>query len=105
MKHATLSKTTFGMAGVRRRVLTSLPLNEACLHLAKDGIHHWLRTLKRQANHEEWNLSASLSFHDLQHDFAHRARDAGWTLEEIVCYLGHVTQKGTPAIQATVRYT
>jgi integrase len=50
-------------------------------------------------------LIADLSFHDLRHDFAHRARDAGWTLEEIAYYLGHVTMIGTPAIQTTVRYT
>jgi site-specific recombinase XerD len=74
-------------------------------HFTEDGIHHWFRTLKRQANKEEWELIHTLSFHDLRHDFAHRARDAGWTLEEIAYYLGHVTMKGTPAIQTTVRYT
>jgi site-specific recombinase XerD len=73
--------------------------------LTEDGIHHWFRTLKRQANHEEWELICDLSFHDLRHDFAHRAREAGWTLEEVAYYLGHVTMKGTPAIQTTVRYT
>lgn len=36
---------------------------------------------------------------------AHRAREAGWSLEEVAYYLGHVTKKGTPAIQTTVRYT
>ena len=60
---------------------------------------------KRHANHEEWELIADLSFHDLRHDFAHRAREAGWTLEELVYYLGHVTMKGIPTIQTTVRYT
>jgi site-specific recombinase XerD len=79
--------------------------SQRSLHLTEDGIHHWFRTLKRQANHEEWKLIADLSFHDLRHDFAHRARNAGWTLEEIAYYLGHVTMKGTPAIQTTVRYT
>lgn len=73
--------------------------------LTEDGIHHWFRTLKRQANHEEWELIADLSFHDLRHDFAHRAREAGWNLEEVAYYLGHVTTRGTPAIQTTVRYT
>lgn len=46
-----------------------------------------------------------MTFHDLRHDFAHRARDSGWTVEEIAYYLGHTTNKGTPAIQTTVRYT
>jgi site-specific recombinase XerD len=41
----------------------------------------------------------------LRHDFAHRAREAGWSLEEVAYYLGHVTKKGVPAIQTTVRYT
>ncbi len=79
--------------------------SQRSLHLTEDGIHHWFRTLKRQANKEEWELIHMLSFHDLRHDFAHRAREAGWTLEEIAYYLGHVTMKGTPAIQTTVRYT
>ena len=46
-----------------------------------------------------------MTFHDLRHDFAHRARASGWSLEEIAYYLGHVTNKGTPAIQPTIRYT
>ena len=73
-------------------------------HLTEDGIHHWFRALKRQANREEWELIADLSYHDLRHDFAHRAREAGGTLEEVAYYLGHVTMKGTPAIQTTIRY-
>lgn len=73
--------------------------------LTEAGIHHWFRSLKRQANKEQWDLIADLSFHDLRHDFAHRAREAGWTLEEIAYYLGHVTVKDTPAIQTTARYT
>jgi site-specific recombinase XerD len=73
--------------------------------LSEAGIHHWFRTLKAQANKEQWPLIASITFHDLRHDFAHRAREAGWTLEEVAYYLGHVTKKGTPAILTTARYT
>ncbi len=73
--------------------------------LTEAGIHHWFRTLKQGATHAQWEKIADLSFHDLRHDFAHRAREAGWTLEEIAYYLGHVTKKGTPAIQTTARYT
>ncbi len=73
--------------------------------LTEAGVHHWFRSLKRRANKEQWGLIGDLSFHDLRHDFAHRAREAGWTLEEIAYYLGHVTVKGTPAIQTTARYT
>jgi site-specific recombinase XerD len=73
--------------------------------LTESGIHHWFRTLKHRATHDQWEQIADLSFHDLRHDFAHRLREAGWTLEEIAYYLGHVTKKGTPAIQTTARYT
>jgi site-specific recombinase XerD len=69
------------------------------------GIHHWFRSLKARANKEEWSLIHDITFHDLRHDFAHRARAAGWTIEEVAYYLGHVTKKGTPAIQTTARYT
>jgi hypothetical protein len=44
---------------------------------------------------------ADLSYHD-RHDFAHRAREAGWSLEE-VALSGHA-EAGTPAVQTTVRY-
>lgn len=73
--------------------------------LSEAGIHHWFRALKAQATHAEWALIADISFHDLRHDFAHRARAAGWSLEAVAYYLGHVTKKGTPAIQTTARYT
>jgi site-specific recombinase XerD len=73
--------------------------------LSEAGIHHWFRTLKAQATKDQWPLIAAITFHDLRHDFAHRAREAGWTLEEIAYYLGHVTKKGTPSIQTTARYT
>jgi integrase len=73
--------------------------------LTEEGIHYWFRTLKAGATKGQWELIHDLTFHDLRHDFAHRARDASWSLEEVAYYLGHVTKKGTPAIQTTVRYT
>lgn len=73
--------------------------------LTEEGIHHWFRNLKARATKDQWEHIADLTFHDLRHDFAHRAREAGWSLEEVAYYLGHVTKKGTPAIQTTVRYT
>src|SRR5260370_30019422 len=48
---------------------------------------------KRIATSDQWELIANVTFHDLRHDFAHRARDAGWSLEELAYYLGHVTVK------------
>ena len=73
--------------------------------LTEAGVHHWLRKLKKRATKDEWELVGDVTFHDLRHDFAHRARESGWTVEEIAYYLGHTTNKGTPAIQTTVRYT
>jgi len=73
--------------------------------LTEAGIHHWFRALKALATTAEWELIAPLTFHDLRHDFAHRARAAGWSLEEVAYYLGHLSKTGTPAIQTTVRYT
>ena len=79
--------------------------SQRSVHFTEDGIHHWFRALKRRATKEQWELIADVTFHDLRHDFAHRAREAGWSLEELAYYLGHVTVKGTPAIATTVRYT
>ncbi|HSH80170.1 MAG TPA: tyrosine-type recombinase/integrase [Herpetosiphonaceae bacterium] len=73
--------------------------------LSEAGIHHWFRSLKARATKDEWEFIHDVTFHDLRHDFAHRARTAGWSLEEVAYYLGHITKKGTPAIQTTVRYT
>lgn len=73
--------------------------------LTEHGIEHWFRTLKSKATKDEWELIKDITFHDLRHDFAHRARESGWTLEEISYYLGHITKKGTPAIATTARYT
>jgi integrase len=61
--------------------------------LTEAAIHHWFRSMRRQATKDQSEKIADLSFHDLRHDFAHRAREAGWTLEEVAYYLGHVTQE------------
>jgi site-specific recombinase XerD len=73
--------------------------------LTEAGLHHWFRSLKQQAMPEEQTVIADISFHDLRDDFAHRAFSAGWTLEKVAYYLGHVTQRGTPAVRTTIRYT
>jgi site-specific recombinase XerD len=73
--------------------------------LSEAGIHHWFRNLKAGAKAKDFKEIEAISYHDLRHDFAHRARAAGWTLEEIAYYLGHITKRGTPAIQTTARYT
>lgn len=73
--------------------------------LTEAGLHHWFRSLKQQAPPDEQALIATISFHDLRDDFVSRALSAGWTLEETSYYLGHVTLRGMPAVQTTVRYT
>jgi integrase len=45
--------------------------------LTEEGIHYWFRTLKARATEGQWEYIADLTFHDLRHDFAHRAREAG----------------------------
>jgi site-specific recombinase XerD len=74
-------------------------------HLSARGIEHLWADLKRRARHDVWELVHDVRFHDLRHDWAHRARAAGWTLEEIAVYAGHQTRDGAPAIATTVRYT
>jgi site-specific recombinase XerD len=72
---------------------------------SEDGIHQWWQQLKSLAHVAEYELISDVTFHDLRHDFAHRARAGGWSLEEVAYYLGHTTQNGTPAIQTTIRFT
>jgi site-specific recombinase XerD len=74
-------------------------------HLSARGIAHLWADLKRHASHAEWELIKDITFHDLRHDWAHRARAAGWSLEEIAVYAGHQTKAGAPAITTTARYT
>jgi len=74
-------------------------------HLSERGIEHLWMQVKHKGNHEEWERIASVTFHDLRHDFAHRVRAAGWSLEEIAVYLGHQTKDGAHPIATTVRYT
>src|SRR5579859_4462733 len=62
--------------------------------LTEEGIHYWFRTLKAQATKDQGESIQDHTFHDLRHDFALRAREAGWSLEEVARYLGLVTKKG-----------
>lgn len=74
-------------------------------HLSTRGIMHLWDGLKATSTKDEWALIQSVTFHDLRHDWAHRARAAGWQLEEIAVYAGHQTKDGAPAIATTARYT
>jgi site-specific recombinase XerD len=74
-------------------------------HLTARGIEYIWSATKKRARQDEYEFIADIAFHDLRHDFAHRARAAGWGLEEIAVYLGHQTNDGLPAIATTARYT
>jgi site-specific recombinase XerD len=73
--------------------------------LTEGGLHAWWRSVKERATRQQWELIANITFHDLRHDFGHRLRASGFTLEEVAVSLGHVTKKGTPAVGTTARYT
>ncbi len=62
--------------------------------LTEEAIHYWFRTFKAQGTREQREVIAALTFHDLRHDFAHRAREAGWALEEVASYLGLAAKQG-----------
>ncbi|MFL9455941.1 MULTISPECIES: tyrosine-type recombinase/integrase [Nostocales] len=72
--------------------------------LTEAGIHRWWKNIKSLALPQEYPLIESVTFHDLRHDFAHRMCQAGWTLEQVAYYLGHMTKWGTPSLQTTARY-
>ena len=56
--------------------------------LTEEGVYSWFRTLKAQASKDQQEVIKDITFHDLRYDFAHRAREAGWSLEKVACYLG-----------------
>ncbi len=62
--------------------------------LTEEAIHYWFRKLKAQATQDQREVIQDLTFHDLRYDFAQRAREAGWSLEEVAYYLGHVSKTG-----------
>jgi site-specific recombinase XerD len=80
-------------------------ISQRSARLTEEGIYYWFRMLKAQATPEQREVIADLTFNDLRHDFVHRAREAGWSLEEVAYYLGDVTKQGAPALQSTVPYT
>jgi site-specific recombinase XerD len=74
-------------------------------HLSTRGLEYIWTAMKERSRSDEYVIIEDITFHDLRHDFAHRARSAGWGLEEIAVYLGHQTRDGLPAIATTARYT
>ena len=73
--------------------------------LTEEGIYYWFRALKAQGTRDQREVIADLTFNYLRHDFASRAREAGWSPEEVAYYLGDVTRQGAPALQTIARHT
>ena len=73
--------------------------------LTEEGIYYWFRTLKAWGTRDQWESIENLTFNDLRHDFAHRARGAGWSLGEVAYYFGDVTENSTRALQSAVLST
>src|SRR6266567_4774424 len=89
-----------------QRAKQALPVgDEDGWRLTEDGIHQWFQEVRLKASVKEARLIDDITFHDLRHDFGHRLRGQGWSLEEVAYYLGHVNADGTPSIQTTARYT
>ena len=80
-------------------------LSQRSERLTEEGIYYWFRKLKAHATNDHWEVIKKITFNDLRYDFAQRAREAGWRLEEVAYYLGQVTQQGAPALQSTVPST
>jgi len=72
--------------------------------LTEEGIYYWFRTLKNQAPANQREAIQDLTFNHLRHDFAHRAREVGWTPEEVSCYFGNIMNKGILAMQSSLGY-
>jgi integrase len=91
----------------RRRDETSpyVFLSQRSSCLSEAGPHHWFRTLKSRATPALFPQIREVSFHDLRDDFAYRAREAGWTEEEVAYYLGYITSEGALSLRTTARYT
>ncbi len=87
----------------------TIPIPEGELdgwRLGEAAIHEWFKQLKATATEAEASFIREVTFHDLRHDFAHRAKkEAGLDDGELAVYLGYITKRGTPAVQTTARYT
>lgn len=71
--------------------------------LTEQGIYYWFRTLKEQASEDQQVVLAALTFHDLRRDFSFRAREAGWSPEEVTYYMGSLSEQGPLALHPTLR--
>ena len=74
-------------------------------HLSVRGLEYLWTQAKAQASVSEWEKIQAVRFHDLRHDFVHRASVAGWSMEEIAVYAGYQLPEGIPTILSTLNYT
>jgi site-specific recombinase XerD len=68
--------------------------------LGESAIHAWFQQLREAATPEEWALIGGLTFHNLRRDFESRAREAGFTEDELAAYLGRMHKRGPTAGKA-----
>jgi hypothetical protein len=77
----------------------TLPVPEGELdgwRLGEAAIHEWFKQLKATATEAEAPFIRDVTFHDLRHDFAHRAKkEAGLDDGELAVYLGLCWLLGT----------
>ena len=70
--------------------------------LRESAIHAWFQKLRESALPEERDLLGGLTFHNLRRDFEFRAREAGFTEDELATYLGRGHGRGSTANKAQV---
>jgi site-specific recombinase XerD len=73
--------------------------------LTEEGIYYWFRMLKAQAATDQQEMIEGLTFNDLRHDFARRARRAGCSQQEVAYYLGNGGEQGVYAPQTIAAST
>jgi site-specific recombinase XerC len=73
--------------------------------LTEEAIHYWFRTLKDRATKDQWQAIKDVTFNDLRQDFAQRAREGGWSNEEVAYYLGYAARRDMPVNPTPGGYT
>lgn len=89
------------LQATRTNVRTYVFVSQRSKRLTEEGIYYWFRALKAQGTKEQSAMIEDITFHDLRNDFASRAREAGWSLEEVTYYLGDGARQGVATLQTT----
>src|SRR5699024_8770829 len=72
----------FLVKGKRKKNSHYIFTSERTLQVTAVLIHHWFSSLKMKATIHQWKLIKDITFHDLRHHFALRARDSVWKMDE-----------------------